>query len=212
MTPGRQEHDRLKAELPEGSACIANCPYCAEDARNQEEASKEEKVSDGNKVYDQETVDALLESARSKAAEEARAESEDQLAEAQATIAKKDEELEAANKQNEELQSEIDKRDEEARLAEIAEERKSQVAEVTDLTEEQLDEHKAAWAKMSDEDFEARLAELKAVTESAKASGDDDDNKGKKPPKSKLDGTRETAGNTGTDTERLRSFLTGASV
>jgi hypothetical protein len=210
MTPGRQEHDRLRAELPEGSTCISNCPYCAEDARSREKASKEEKVSDGNKVYDQETVDALLESARSKAAEEARAEAEDELTEAQATIAKKDEELEAANKQNEELQAEIDKRDEEARLAELAEERKSKVAEVTDLTEEQLDEHKAAWAKMSEEDFDVRLAELKAVTESAKASSEE---KGKeKTPKSKFDSTRETAGKEGTDTERMRSFLMGSGV
>jgi hypothetical protein len=205
MTPGRQEHDRLRAALPEGSECIADCPYCAESADNREEASKEEKVSENAKVYDQETVDALLESARSKAAEEARAEAEDQLAEAQATIAKKDEELEAANKQVEELQGEIETRDEKARLAELAEERKSQVAEVTDLTDEQLDEHKAAWAKMSEEDFEGRLSELKAVTESAKASSEE---KGKeKTPKSKLDTTRETAGKEGTDTERMRKFL-----
>lgn len=208
MTPGRQEHDRLKAALPDGAECIANCPYCAEAADSREEASKEEKVSENTKVYDQETVDALLESARSKAAQEASEASETELAEAQATIAKKDEELEAAQKRIEELEGEIEKRDEEARLAELAEERKSKVAEVTDLTEEQLDEHKAAWAKMSDEDFEGRLSELKAVTESAKASGENS-KKEKKTPESKFNGTRETAGKEGTDTESMRKFLAG---
>lgn len=208
MTPGRQEHDRLRAELPEESQCIANCPYCVEDARSREKASKEEKVST-EKVYDQETVDALLESARSKAAEEAREDAEKELAEAQATIAKKDEELETANARVEELESEKEARAEAERLADLAEERKSKVAEVTDLTEEQLDEHKTAWASMSDEDFDVRLAELKAVTESAKASSEE---KKPKTPKSKLDPTRETAGKEGTDTESVKKFFAGLSA
>lgn len=210
MRPGQLEHDKLRAELPESAECVDDCPFCAD---SREKASKEEKVSDNGKVYDQETLDALLESAREKAADEARKESEDELAQAQAALAEKDDELATANSRIEELEGEIEKRDEEERLEELADERKSQVAEVTDLTDEQLEEHKAGWAKMSEEDFEVRLSELKAVTESARAQSDPKGKKkeASKAPASKLDGTRETAGKTGTDTERLRSFLTGAS-
>lgn len=207
MRPGQEEHDKLKAELPESAQCVADCPFCAD---TREKASKEEKVSENEKVYDQVTVDTLLEAARSKAAEEARSENETALAQAQAALTEKDEALTAANARIEELEGQIADRDEQERIAKVADERASEVAEVTDLTEQQLEELKAGWAKMSDEDFEARKAELKAVTESAKAHSDPK-KKDSKIPASKLDGTRETAGSQGTDTERLRSFL-GAGV
>lgn len=207
MRPGQVEHDKLKAELPESAQCVADCPFCAD---TREKASKEEKVSENNKVYDQDTVDTLLEAARSKAAEEARSENESALAQAQAALTEKDEAVATANARIEELEGEIKDRDEQARIAELSDLRASEVAEVTDLSEEQLEQLKVGWAKMSDEDFAARKAELQAVTESAKAHGD---GKKKEPkvPDSKLDGTRETAGSTGTDTERLKAFF-GASV
>lgn len=206
MRPGQEEHDRLKAELPETAECVADCPYCAD---SREKASKEEnKVSEPNaKVYDQESVDALLESARSKAAEEARSQSETELAEAQTALKAKEEELEAANAKIEELEGQIEERDEKERLDALADERAEKVAEVTEFSEEQISERKEGWAKMSEEDFDALLGDFKAVTESASANGGGKNEQ--KPPKSKIDGTRETAGSHGTDTESVKKFFAG---
>lgn len=210
MRPGQEEHDRLRAELPETAECVAECPYCAD---SREKASKEEnKVSEQNtKVYDQESVDALLESARSKAAEEARSDAETELAEAQTALKAKEEELEAANARVEELESQIEERDEKERLETLADERAEKVAEVTEFSEEQLSERKEGWAKMSEEDFDALLGDFKAVTESASANGEGGGSGEKKPktPKSSIDGTRETAGAEGTETESVKKFLAG---
>jgi hypothetical protein len=187
---------------------LANCPYCAD---NREKASKEEnKVTEPNtKVYDQESVDALLESARSKAAEEARSETQTELAEAKAALTAKEEELVAANAKVEDLEGKIEERDEKERLDVLADERAVKVAEVTEFSEEQIKDRKEGWAKMSEEDFDALLGDFKAVTESASADGE---KKPPKPPKTNLDGTRETAGNTGTETESVRKYLAGLSA
>lgn len=205
MRPGQEEHDRLRAELPETAECVADCPYCAD---SREKASKEEnKVSEPNaKVYDQESVDALLESARSKAAEEARSEAETELAEAQTALKAKEEELAAAQARVEELEGQIEERDEKERLEDLASERAEKVAEVTEFSEEQISERKEGWAKMSEEDFDALLGDFKAVTESASSNGGGNE---QKPPKSKIDGTRETAGAEGTDTESVKKFFSG---
>ncbi len=59
---------------------------------------------------------------------------------------------------------------------------------------------------MSEEAFDSMLADFKAVTESAKAhAGDGKD--GDKPPTSKFNGTRETAGKSGTDVNKLRELF-----
>ena len=209
MRPGQAEHDRLKAELPETAECVADCPYCAD---SREKASKEEnKVSEPNtKVYDQESVDALLESARSKAAEEARSETETELAEAKAALTAKEEELTAANTKVEELEGQIEERDEKERLDTLADERAEKVTEVTEFSEEQISERKEGWAKMSEEDFNALLGDFKAVTESASANGGGKggENKTPKTPKSRIDGTRETAGEE-TDTQSVKKFFSG---
>lgn len=197
MKPGQEEHDRLRAELPAGSVCIADCPYCA----LPEEASKEEKVSE--KVYDQQTLDTLLADVRSKAAQEAKAETAAELAELQAMLEEKSEALVAAEAKVEALESAIAEREEQARLAILADERASQVAEVTAFTEQQIDERKAAWAEMSEDAFALLLTDFRTVTESARALKEDPAD----PPASAFSTTRETAGAKGTDMERLRTFL-----
>lgn len=199
MRTKQELHDKLRAELPEGAACIDDCPYCADPPKA---PSKEEDVSE--KVYDQETLDTLVADARSKAAEEARTEADKALAAAQAQITEKDAALVTAQARIEELEGDIAKRDEESRLATVAEERALKVAEVTDFSEDQIKERKAGWAAMDDTSFAAMLADFKAVTESAKAQGDKD---GKKPITSKFDGTRETAGKSGTDVSKLRELF-----
>lgn len=197
MRPGQEEHDRLKAELPAGS-CIQDCPFCADT----QIASKEDKVSD-EKIYDQVTLDALLASARSEAAQEAKTATATELAEVQASLEAKDEALVAANAKIEELEGQIAKTAEDAQLADLAEERASKVAEVTAFTEQQVNERKASWAEMGEEAFAQMLVDFKSVTENAKAVKVDD----KKPPVTKFNATRETAGDKGTDLERLKGFL-----
>ena len=195
---GKELHDKLREELPDGTSCIGDCPFCTE--QPEVASDEEEKVSD--KVYDEETLQALLASARVTAAEEARVEADKQIAELEATIAEKDVSLEAAKARNEELEGEINEAAEAARLAELADERASQVTEVTEFSEKHVAERKAAWALMSEEEFAQVLVDFKAITETAKGSDG-------KPPKSTLDATRETAGDTGSDTERLRDTLGG---
>jgi len=200
---GQELHDKLRAELPEDAACINDCPFCADKL---EKASKEGHVSENAKVFDQETVDSLLEAARSKAADEARSAADEELAAAQAALAEKDTELTDANAKVEELETEITSRDEKVRLDELADERSGQVAEVTKFSDEQLDERKAGWAKLGDDDFATVLADLKEVSESAEKAAA---TPGKKPkvPATQLDGDRETAGDAGTDMEVVKSFF-----
>lgn len=202
MRPGKELHDELRAELPD-SACIDNCPYCTE----VEEASSKEEEQVSDKVYDQATLDALLADARTKAADDARAEADTQLAELQATLAERDTALAAVQAEVENLKTEIAEREEAERLATLAEERAAKVADVTAFSEEQIEERKETWAGMTEEAFEATLADLKAVTESAKAHG----NGNNKLPKTTVNGTRETAGETGTDFAGLRTLLGVAS-
>jgi hypothetical protein len=199
---GQELHDKLREGLPEGADCLDDCPYHAD---KPEKASKEGQVSDNAKVFDQETVDSLLDAARSKAADEARAEMADELTAAKDALEAKDEELTKAEAKVASLESENTEREDKARLDELADERSDKVAEVTKFSAEQLEERKAGWAKLDEDNFETVLADLKEVSESAeKAKGE-----GGKPkiPKTKLEGDRETAGNTGTDTEQLKNFF-----
>ncbi len=200
---GQALHDKLREGLPEGAECLDDCPYCPD---KPERASTGGNVSDNAKVFDQETVDSLLDAARSKAADEARAEVAEELATAKDALEAKDEELTKAVAEVESLKSDNDEREETARLDELADERSAQVAEVTKFSDEQLEERKAGWAKMEEVAFEALLADLKEVSESAEQASKDG-NKKPRVPKTKLDADRETAGKTGTDTERLKEFF-----
>lgn len=199
---GQALHDKLREGLPEGAECLDDCPYHAD---KPEKASKEGHVSENAKVFDQETVDSLLEAARSKAADEARTEVADELVTAKDALEAKDEELTKATAEIESLKSANTEREEKARLAELADERSEKVAEVTKFSDEQLEERKAGWAELDEDNFESVLADLKEVSEAAEQPEGD----GKKPkiPKTKLEADRETAGETGTDKERLENFF-----
>lgn len=199
---GQELHDQLRKGLPEGADCLDDCPYCP---IKPEKASKEGHVSENAKVFDQETVDSLLDAARSKAADEARAEVADELATAKDALEAKDEEFTKATAEVESLKSANTEREEKARIEELADERSEKVAEVTKFSEEQLEERKAGWAKLDDDDFETVLADLKEVSETAENAKDD----GKKPkvPQSKIGAVRETAGDAGSDTEVVKDFF-----
>lgn len=198
-------HDKLRADLPEDASCISDCPFCAE--KPEVASHEEENVSD--KVYDQEAVDALLSAARNKAAEEASVEADKRIAELEATLAEKDETLATAKARVEELEGEIAEAAETARLADLADERASQVTEVTKFSEEYVTDRKEAWAKMSDDEFAQTLKDFEEITEQASKSDDDDDD-GKPPKKSNLDSSRETAGDKGSNINRLRDYLSAS--
>jgi hypothetical protein len=200
---GQELHDQLRKGLPDGAECLDDCPYCPDKT---EKASKEGTVSENAKVFDQETVDSLLDAARKKAADEARAEVADELTAAKEALEAKDEEFTKATAEVESLKSANTEREEKARIEELADERSKQVAEVTKFSEEQLEERKAGWAKLDDDDFETVLADLKEVSESAEKAKDDGKNKSKVP-KTKLDASRETAGDAGSDTEVVKNFF-----
>ena len=105
-----------------------------------------------------------------------------------------------------ELEAEEETRAEEARVAILADERAEQVAEVTEFSEEQLDERKANWAGMSEEAFAQVLADFEAATESASNKETGTKNK-KKVESSAFTGTRETAGDEGSELGTLRTML-----
>ncbi len=201
---GQELHDKLRKGLPEGADCLDECPYCPD---KPEKASKEGHVSENAKVFDQETVDSLLDAARSKAADEARAEVADELTAAKEALEAKDEEFTKATAEVESLKSANTEREEKIRIEELADERSEKVAEVTNFSEEQLEERKAGWAKLDDDHFETVLADLKEVSESAEKASQENGKKKPKVPATKLEGTRETAGKAGTDTEVVKNFF-----
>ena len=195
---GREIHDQIRQELPEGASCISDCPFCI---KGPEVAShKEEKKVSEDKSCNQETVDALIASTRSMAAEEAKAESDKQIADLEATVAEKDTALEEAKAAIEKLEGEIKDAAELARLAELADERASQVAEVATFPDEYVSERKVAWASQSDDEFTKTLADFKSIAEApgSKETG--------KTHSKNLNGTRETAGQS-TGIDKLRGFL-----
>jgi hypothetical protein len=197
---GQQLHDKLRADLPEGATCITDCPFCAD--KPEVASHEEEKVSD--KVFDQEAVDALLDSARSKAAEEAKAESEDRIAELEAEVAEKDKALDTANAKIEALKASAEEAEESARLETLADERASQVGDVANFSEEYIEDRKAAWAEQSDDEFAQTLKDFEEAVESAGKKTQT------KPPDSKLNSTRETAGEEGSELAALGSYLSAA--
>lgn len=203
MRASRELHDQLRAALPENAECIDDCPYCTDP--EVASAREDKKVSD-EKVYDQATMDALLADARSKASEEAKAETADEIERLKAEVQEKDEALAKAEAEAEELRQEIEDAKEQARLEALADERASLVKEASDLSDEKIEERKSAWAEMEEAAFSALLEDLKAAREAASENGEK--NKAPKPPGSKnLDTTRETAGDEGTDVERLRKSM-----
>lgn len=197
---GREMHDLIRRDLPEDAACISNCPFCKE-VKEVASLKEEKKVSTEDKSYTQETVDALIASTRSTAAEEAKAESDKQIADLEATVAEKDVALEEANAAVEKLEGEIKDAAELARLAELADERASQVAEVAIFPDEYVSERKIAWAGQSDDEFAKTLADFKSIAVPVlKGTG--------KTHSDNLNGVRETAGQS-TGIEKLQSYLAG---
>ncbi len=196
MNDEQAVHDLLLANKPDGAEHDPlSCAFCTNKASEEEE----DDVTDA--VFTTEQHEALLASAIEEASKAA-------VATADAEILTLNEQLDAAKAQLEEqttkvteLETTISDRAEVVRLEELAGERVAAVKAVANFTDEQIDDRKASWAKMSEEDFEAYLADIQVVAKAAVEKKTD------VPPKTKFDGTRATAGEAGTETGALQEFF-----
>ncbi len=196
MNDEQAVHDLLLANKPDGAEHDPlSCAFCTS------KASKEEEDEVTDAVFTAEQHEQLLASAIEEARQEA-------VATADAEILTLNEQLEAAKAQLTEkdttiteLETNISDRDETVRLEELAGERVAAVKAVANFTDEQIDERKASWAKMSEEDFAAYLEDIQVVAKAAVEKKTDG------PPKTKFDGTRATAGEDGTETKALQEFF-----
>lgn len=201
MSNDRVIHDWLLERKPEGASHDkAACSFC-----NVEIASEqEEDVTADQKIFTQEQHEQLLASAVEKAATEASAKVDaeilrlnEQLEEAQAALTASSEEVEA-------LKAQIAEREEADRLAEVASKRVELVRAVANFTDEQITERTERWSKMSEEEFTSYLDDLRAV---AKAPAEEEN-----VPKTKFNGTRETAGDKGSEKSVVKDFFSSGAV
>lgn len=192
----QEEHDRMVADMPEGATHASDeCPFC----NGQWASFVDQGGNVSDKTYSEEEVDALVTAAIAKAVAPLQAELDEYKAgqvsaEVEAQIAAVREEMEA---QIAELTSKLDaavidaeaaktERDEaqqywetlaaeqaaEAEKAERRDARIAQVAEVVSFPEDYVKERADKWAQLSDEDFEALLADYKALGEKTKGSSE----------------------------------------
>lgn len=193
-------HDLLLENKPDGADHDPlQCAFCTEAASVNEEENVAEQA-----IFTEEQHQALLASAIEEATTAA-------VATADAEILTLNEQLDTAKVQLEEkgtkieeLETNISDRDETARLDKLSGERVASVKKVANFTDEQVEERKESWAKMSEEDFEAYLGDIQVVAKAAVEKKTD----GK--PKTDFDGTRATAGDDGTETSALSEFFGSA--
>ncbi len=191
-------HDLLLEKKPDGAEHDPlSCAFCIEAASVKEEENVAEQA-----IFTEEQHQALLASAIEEASKAA-------VATADAEILTLNEQLDTAKAslvEQEalvtELETKVSDRDESDRLNKLAGERVAAVKAVANFTDEQIEERQESWAKMSEEDFEAYLADIQVV---AKAAVEAKATDGK--PKTKFDGTRATAGEAGTETSALGEFF-----
>ena len=194
MDKNRIAHDWLLEHRPEGAEHDEDsCPYCKREAASEKE---EDKVSD--KIFTQDQHEALLSAAVEKATAEAVAKVDAEILRLNEQLEQALADLESEKAKVAELEAEIAERDEKARLEALATERAKLVRAVANFSDEQIEARRESWAKMSEEDFEVYLEDIKAV---ASASGKEGG------PKSDFDGTRETAGDEGSGLKVLQEFL-----
>ncbi len=190
-------HDLLLEKKPDGAEHDSlQCAFCTEVASVKEEENVTEQA-----IFTEEQHQQLLTSAVEEASKVA-------VATADAEILTLNEQLETAKAalvEKEtlvtELETKVSDRDEQDRLDKLAGERVAAVKAVANFTDEQIEERQESWAKMSEEAFEAYLADIQVVAKAAVESKDD----GK--PKTKFDGTRATAGADGTEASALTEFF-----
>lgn len=192
-------HDWLLEHRPEGAEHEStSCAFCTT------KASKEEENVTDKATFTQEQHDALLASAVDRAV----AESNQALdAEVLRLNAQLEEVEKAASEKDEriaELEKNIEDRDEAVRLEALADERVAAVKAVASFTDEQIKTRRESWSRMEETAFAAYLEDIKvAVAVKEEAKEDDSDASD-----SSFDGTRETAGEEGTEVSVIETFFT----
>jgi RNA-splicing ligase RtcB len=194
MSTDKLIHDWLLEHRPEGATHEdAECAHCTITSE------QEEVVTDEQKIYTQEMHEQLVASAVEKALNEAQAASD-------AEILSLNERLEAAegglverDEKIEELSSVISDREDTDRLEALAIERVELVKAAANFSDEQIETRKLAWAEMSEEAFTAYLDDIRAAAKAPKSE--------EKVPETEFDGTRETAGEEGTEVAAVKAFF-----
>jgi cell division protein FtsB len=151
-------------------------------------------------IFTQEQHEQLLASAVENATAEARASADADVLSLNEQLADLAKANEALTEEVETLKQGIADRDELDRLADLADDRVTEVKAVASFNDEQIDKRKESWAKMSEEDFASYLEDIQLATASAKPEGGD-------APKSNFDGTRATAGDEGTEGSVVADFF-----
>lgn len=189
MRTTKELHDEILVKVLEQGLehDSSSCKHCKEVASQQEEEVSEDKI------YDQNALDALIAAEVEKAVSEASAELTSELDETRAANEALTSALEASKTEVEDLKTQIESRDEAARLTDLSNARAEQVREAKLFNEEQIEERKDTWAKMDEGAFEALLKDYSLVVETAQAVEDN------KKVSTKVDLTRETAGEEGTE-------------
>lgn len=195
MSTVKELHDGILAKAPKGFEHDASsCTYCKEVASQQED-----KVSE-NKIYDQETVDALLTAKVEEAVAAASAKLTSELEEFRTGNAELTSKLEERDEEVSKLKEDIEKREEASRLEELADARAAKMKEADVFSDEQIEERKLDWAALEEDAFDGLLKDYTIVLETAAKHQ-------KKTPSTKLDGTRETAGDEGSEANAVHAFF-----
>lgn len=215
-------HDRMLEEKPESAQHDSDeCPFCNPQiptqhggrmsdmtfTEDQVEALVQAKVAEATASLQAE-LDTFKSSQEAAAVEakiaEAKAEADEKVRDLQAQLDASVIEASEAKKAYEDLTTYLDSLKTEAEAAAaleaLTEERKAAVAEAVTFPEEYVEQNVARWAAMSAEDFEATLADYKAIAERAAASAKEtsgSEEPGVPGATALGSGARETAGATG---------------
>lgn len=177
----QQRHDLLLEDRPDGAQHdSAACMFCTI------KASEEGTVAEDSAIFTQEQHEQLVASAVEKATASVQTDVD-------AEVLSLNERLEASEKTVAELTEKVEEfervnaqRDQDEKLTALADERVDKVKAVASFSDEQIDTRKTAWAKMSEEDFDAYLEDIRVVAKTATSE--------ETPPKTAFNSTRETAG------------------
>ena len=193
MSTDKLIHDWLLEHRPEGATHEeAECAHCTGTSEQEEVVTDEQK-------YTQELHEQLVTSAVEKALSEAQSASDAEILRLNERLEAAEGELAARDEKIEELTSTISEREEQDRLEALAIERVKLVQAAANFSDEQIETRKLAWAEMSEDAFKAYLEDIRAVAKTAP--------KEEKVPDTEFDGTRETAGEEGTEVAAVQAFF-----
>lgn len=222
----QEVHDQLVAARPADATCPEDCPFCSGEYASFVDQGG--NVSEA--TFTQEDVDALVAAAIAKAVAPLQAElngfkegEQESAVEAQVAAVREEMEaqiaeltskldaavLEAETAKTERdgitqwLETESEKIVQEAELATRRGDRITKVAEVVSFPEDYVKERADKWASLSDEDFEALLADYKALGIKPKSGGTGSP----LPTATAMVASRESAGGNGTVGSALKDLI-----